>query len=233
VTFPIYILLGIIPSLIWLSFYLRKDSHPESNQMILRIFFLGMLATIPAALIELGIFSFVSEIFGASLFSSLFYLFFGIALTEEVIKYSVVRWRIFRSPEFDEPLDLMLYMIIAALGFAALENIFYVIQFNILEALWISALRFVGAVFLHTLASGTLGYFLALSLINPKGRVKNVVVGFTVAILLHGVFNYFILKMGENLIFVIPIIVMLGALAFFVSYGFRKLKQMKSICIIK
>ncbi len=52
--YPIYVFFGLAPSIIWLLFFLRKDHHPESNSMVLRIFFWGMLATIPAALIELG-----------------------------------------------------------------------------------------------------------------------------------------------------------------------------------
>jgi len=229
----IYILLGAAPSLVWLSFYLRKDSHPESNKMIVKIFLWGMLATLPAALIELGIFSLFSDMLGRSLGGTILYIFFGIAATEEIIKYAVVRWKIFKNPEFDEPLDLMLYMIIAALGFAAMENIFYIIQYNILEALWISSLRFVGAVLLHTLASGILGYFLALSLTNDKNRIRNIVSGFTIAIALHGAFNYSIMKMGDNPIFIPIIIMLLTGLAFFISYAFRKLKTMKSVCQVR
>ena len=42
---------------------------------------------------------------------------------EEVAKYLIIKIRILRDPEFDEPIDAMIYMIIAGLGFAALENI--------------------------------------------------------------------------------------------------------------
>ena len=49
-----YIIFALAPSVIWLLFFLRKDSHPESNRMILTVFLLGILAAIPAALIETG-----------------------------------------------------------------------------------------------------------------------------------------------------------------------------------
>ena len=52
--FSIYIIFGLAPSIIWLLFYLRKDSHPESNRMVLKIFFYGMLAALPAVFLEIG-----------------------------------------------------------------------------------------------------------------------------------------------------------------------------------
>ena len=50
----IYIIAGVLPSAIWLLFYLRKDRHPESKRMILKIFLYGMIAALPVILIELG-----------------------------------------------------------------------------------------------------------------------------------------------------------------------------------
>ncbi len=47
--YPIYIFFGLAPSFIWLLFFLRKDAHPESNPMILKIFFYGMLAAFPSS----------------------------------------------------------------------------------------------------------------------------------------------------------------------------------------
>lgn len=232
INYPLYLLLGIAPSLIWLGFYLRKDCHPESNRMILQVFIFGMLATLPAALIELGLYDFIFGNLGMSLIALLIYLLFGIALTEEVVKYAVVRWRIFKKSAMDEPLDIMLYMIIGALGFAALENIFYIIQFSILEAFWISALRFVGAVFLHALASGTLGYFIALSFLKPEEKKKNLTLGFGAAILLHTAFNYAIIKIEDNIIFAFVVILLLTSMALFVSSAFRKLKKIKSVVLL-
>jgi len=45
-------LFGFLPSIIWLSFYLRKDAHPESNRMVLKIFLYGMLAALVAIVLE-------------------------------------------------------------------------------------------------------------------------------------------------------------------------------------
>ncbi len=235
-SYPIYIALGLLPSIIWLLFFLRKDAHPESNKMVLKIFFYGMAIAIVAALIEIGIFKIIQGSW-TKVFPFLFlilYHFFGIALIEEFLKYSVIKQKVLNNPEFDEPVDAMLYMIIAALGFAALENIFVLLPSGkplfFLEVTAILSLRFIGATFLHALCSGVVGFFLALSFFKTKRRLRLIILGLGIATALHCLYNFAIIKTAENFYFVlIPIIILIG-LAFFVSFGFRKVKKMASIC---
>jgi RsiW-degrading membrane proteinase PrsW (M82 family) len=236
-TYPFLIILALLPSFIWLLFYLRKDTHPESNWMVLKIFFYGLLSAIPVALIEMGIFD-LFDVFGRLPFPafliSILNIFVGVALVEELIKYLVVKEKVLNNPEFDEPLDAMLYMIIAALGFAALENILILLpiapNFLVKEALMISGLRFVGATFLHTLASGLVGYFLALSFFETEKRLKLLATGLGIAILLHGLYNFSIIRLPEDTRPIIPAIILI-ALAIAVSEGFKKLKEMASVCL--
>lgn len=223
-----YIPFGLLPSIIWLVFYLRKDTHPESDVMVLKVFFLGIMSAVAAAFLELGIFKILIHPILAT--------FIGVALIEEVVKYLVVHIAVLRSQEFDEPVDAMLYMIIAALGFAALENLLILYSSEQGFALWetfaFSAFRFVGATFLHALCSGTVGYFLARSLYEPKKRIWLLGWGLLLAVLLHGAYNFSIMNIEGAQRFIIPIIILL-ALALFVSWGFKKLKNVKSICKIK
>jgi len=241
---------GIIPSIIWLLFYLRKDANPESNQMILKVFLYGMVATGPAALIELGIAEELNRLNFSSFLISLVYIFIGIALVEEILKYLVFKGKVERSSELDEPLDIMLYMIISALGFAALENILVLLSlsppFIFLKTLSISIIRFISATFLHALCSGAFGFFLAFSFFQPKKRVKLFLAGITMATLLHGLYNFSIIKietsltageeaevsrnLGNPILYFFIIIFILLGLAIFVSWGFKKLKKLKSVC---
>src|SRR3989344_6579571 len=121
--YPIYIFFGLAPSVIWLLFFLRKDNHPESNSMILKVFFFGMLAALPAALIELGFAAALQPLKLPLFITEIIYIFFGISLIEELFKYLVVKKKVIKNSECDEQTDIMLYMIISALGFAALENL--------------------------------------------------------------------------------------------------------------
>ena len=227
------IFFGLAPSIVWLLIFLRRDSHPESNRMVLKIFFYGMLAAIPAALLELGFSEQIALLKIPYLLSQIFYVFLGIALVEEGVKYLVIKKKVLRDPEFDEPVDAMLYMIIAALGFAALENLLILLPLNttfqLFETAVISTVRFVGATFLHALCSGLIGYYIALSFLQPKNRARVVAQGIGLAVLLHGLYNFSIMKIEGNSKFIIPIVILIG-LAVFISLGFKRVKKLKSIC---
>ncbi len=237
----IYIFFGLTPSVIWLLFYLRKDVHPEPKRTVLKIFFYGALIALVAAGVEIMIETCLNFINKGGLFPSfllfILYYFIGIAFVEEFLKYFVIKKNILNSSKFDEPTDAMIYMIICALGFAALENILVLLPgqevFSFLEITAISSLRFIGATLLHALCSGTVGFFLALSIYETKKRFRLIFLGLIIATILHGLYNFSIMRLEENFYFIyIPIIILIG-LAFFVSFGFRKLKKIASVCETK
>lgn len=234
--YSLLIFFSLAPSVIWLLIFLKRDSHPESNSMILRVFFLGMLAVIPAALLELGLFDIAVLVPLPRIVMQIISVFLVIALIEEIFKYLVVKKYVLRNSEFDEPVDIMLYMIIAALGFAAAENLLIFLpmygNFQLFEASVMSIFRFVGATFLHALCSGLIGYYMAFSFLRVKSRFKLVLKGLLIAVLLHGLYNLSIMEIEGGFKFIAPILILLG-LAVFVSLGFKKVKQLKSICKIR
>lgn len=239
-----YITFGLLPSIIWLLFYLRKDSHPEPNRMILKIFLAGAGAAALAAFLEMGFFEisrFAAQFIGPGAIN-IINIFIGVALIEETLKYAVVKIGVLKSPEFDEPVDAMLYMIIAALGFAALENILILWlhqkPFALSQTMTWAAARFLGATFLHALSSAVAGYFLAISFFSQTAALKKrrygrieirpylTFAGLGIAALLHGLYNFSIMLIEGAQRFIIPAVILLG-LTLFVSLGFRKLKKLK------
>jgi len=225
--YPLYILFGTLPSLIWLNFYLRRDVRPEPKSMILKIFFFGMLVTLPAIFFETAIFKEFDKLNFSS--STIFILntFFGVALVEEILKFLVVKEKVLIDPEFDEPVDAMIYMIVAALGFAAGENLLILFPLKstfLKEIVGVSLIRFLGATFLHALASAIIGFFIGLSL-RPRRKEWNLIFfGLFLAILLHGFYNFSIMRVGEGLkIFIPPTLLIISAI--FVSFGFKRLKK--------
>ncbi|MCD5397140.1 MAG: PrsW family intramembrane metalloprotease [Candidatus Pacebacteria bacterium] len=173
-------ILGLLPSFIWLCFFLFFDVHPESKRMVLKIFIWGMLSTLPILgvfkiLIWLGVIEEIENIIAFSVIVlSLNTLFW--ATIEEVMKYLVVRYNVLKSSEFDEPVDIMLYMIIAGVGFAAFENILVLLGahpvLTLPEIFILAFLRFISATIGHALWSGLIGYYMALSFFEPKKRKK-------------------------------------------------------------
>jgi len=230
------IICGITPSLLWLLYFLRKDVHPEDNRQVFKVFVFGFLSVAPAALIQYGIVD-ILRFWPASIWKTIFIVFCGVALIEELIKYLVVKGKVMQSSHFDEPTDLPLYLIISALGFAAAENILFIIGPNILavsaaRTVVVSLARSVSAVLLHTLASGTLGIFLVLSYGQPKFHLRLITLGFVLAVFLHGLYNFSIMVVEGNVRFLLPFLILIN-LALVLSLGFKKISELKSVCEIK
>jgi len=248
----LYILLAILPSLIWLLFYLRKDVHPEPKKMVFKIFFYGILFAFFALFCELNFQKIFFSLKTPSNWQIVIYFILAVGFIEEISKYLAVRFGVLGSSEFDEPIDLMIYMIIAALGFAAFENflvLFRQIPFQkTTDIFMIIFSRFLGATFLHTIASGILGYFLAMSFFDFKARRGIFIEGIIIATFLHGFYNLsiiaiegtFVIKGGEIIIlsqetFLISLsflIFLFLSSAIFLFRGFKKLKKIKSVCKI-
>lgn len=214
--------------------------------MVLVVFILGMLMGPLAILFELffkWLFSPVdlaefSRLLSIRNWSFFINIVFIAPIVEEFLKYGVVRFKILKHSEFDEPLDAMLYMIIAALGFAAIENLLLIFQQPMLEfkdALILITLRFLSATLVHALASGTIGYWLALSLRNPEKRLSLLAKGFAIAIFFHAGYNYLIWLFDNpafSYLSFILIAALIASMALIVSRSFMNLKRSHAICKI-
>jgi len=239
-------LLGFVPSLIWLGFYLRKDVHPEPKEMVIKIFILGMGCAVVAAFVGILLSDFIQNS-GLPLFFSLFLqVFIAVALIEEIAKYLPIHFYVLNDPEFDEPIDAMIYMIISGLGFAALENILFLFKSFLSSGMLGETLvalfgRFISATFLHALTSASIGYFLALSILKKRGRTFFFILGILLSTTLHGIYN-FAIKIDEELVNLgwqirdwHLLLISAGVLIFLVIltfFQFRKIKKLKSVCEI-
>ena len=245
-TYLFYIILGFLPSAIWLLFYLRKDLHPEPKNQILKTFAWGMMIAPLAAILEFVLVWLTHPVFSANQLASLLdqsnagwrglisVILFAPAV-EEYLKYKITKEKISKDSDFDEPLDIMMYLIIGALGFAAIENLIVLLKDPLMtmsQAMGTISIRFISATFLHALASGTVGYFLAKSFVKGKKGFPLIIPGLLIAIICHGVYNYLIVSSETFPAAIFLIAALLAAMGFFVSIGFSKLKKQLSICKI-
>lgn len=211
---------GALAGLIWLWFWLKEDCHPEPRKIIILTFIIGAIGVPIAFLFEELIFHFGRSLGFWPTGSPTFILLMFWAVIEETIKYSAAYLAAFRRKFFDEPVDAPIYLITAALGFAAVENIFMlssIFQKEILGGLATVNLRFVGATLLHIVASAVVGLSIAYDFFHRHHRARNALGGLALASLLHGLFNFFILKGGsENIIYVFSV-VWLGAVIIILS----------------
>jgi RsiW-degrading membrane proteinase PrsW (M82 family) len=210
-------LAGVLPSLLWLSFWLLEDrKHPEPKKYLFFVFIAGMAVVVP---IVLPLEKFVQAQATAVGYASegLIVLFFWAAI-EEVFKFAAayvaaLHWRV-----FDEPLDGVIYMITAALGFAALENMLFLLNplslGKIEQTIVTGDLRFIGATVLHVLSSATIGLCLAFAFSKSVAiRRYAALMGVVLATILHTAFNFFILNQGGGATFIIFLILWLGVVA--------------------
>ncbi len=241
--FPIILatFFGLIPTILWLWFFLGEDKNPESKKTIIEVFLYGMVF----ALIALYFLNYLKSYFTYHEFGFAL-LFLGIILVpfiEEITKYLSFRFTALKHHELDEPVDFMIYMITAALGFAAMENILMSFSLthetNLIESMFfLNIVRLVGANFLHALCSAILGYFLALSFYRLKDKKRLILIGFTLATLLHISFNLIMMNVTQaeslnNFILYFSLLIMLLLGTFIlVLQCFRKLKKLKSICLM-
>jgi RsiW-degrading membrane proteinase PrsW (M82 family) len=191
----VIILVALAPCLFWLWLIYKWDKYmPEPKRLIIRIFLIGMAVAIPVALIEA--FLYPGSLEGSlSIPTAAYVAFFVAGVTEEVGKFLVVRWGVYKSKYFEEPSDGLVYSAAAALGFAALENIAYVLSFG-----WeVLLVRGLFSNLAHVLFSALWGYPLALT---KLGILKNTRIrwwGLIAAIVAHGLFDFllFTQKIGR------------------------------------
>ncbi len=229
------VVLGFIPSLIWLNFYFREDCHPEPKHLLAKVFLMGIIVSPIAILLQLllvkcqGIPSLAKFCSPIGIFSSSSPEFFlWSAFVEEIIKFYAIKLAILNNPEFDEPIDAMIYMMAAALGFAAIENTLIVFQTHpdgVAITINTLILRFIGATLLHALASGLLGYFLAISWFFQHHRKKLFVIGIIMATLFHFTFNIIIFSFEGQITALLYTTALLLGMAFLISILFDKLKS--------
>ncbi len=182
------IILGLSPSLIWLVFWrhlVKRGREPMG--LVILCFLLGGASVIVASFLQNGFKNIVTD---PQIRIAAW------AAIEEILKFGVFYIVAYRSAYDDDALDPAMYLIAVALGFAALENILYILKpmssFNITAGLLTGGLRFFGSTLLHAIASCFIGIFITLT---PKAiRGVGMLVGLAGAIFLHSTFNFFIIK---------------------------------------
>ncbi|MBX2866688.1 PrsW family intramembrane metalloprotease [Candidatus Kaiserbacteria bacterium] len=212
---------GVIPAFFWLWFWLREDKlHPEPRRLVIRTFVAGMLL-VPVALFL--------QWYANAQFSETTSIFAWVVI-EEVLKYGgalvVVLWHC----HVDEPIDYIIYMITIALGFSALENALFIFTpisaGDISDFLLTGNFRFLGATLLHVLSSGTIGVAMALAYYKKDAmKILFATLGLFIAIVLHAIFNFFIIKSSGGALLNVFLFVWLGIIILF--FAFEKVKLLQ------
>lgn len=204
---------AVLPCLFLLWFIIRRDRYErEPFRMLLVTFVLGALSIIPAVMLELFLSSILpepkdplSDIVGLILHNLIV-----IAVVEESCKL-VATLHAYRSREFNEPMDGIVYATTASMGFASVENILYVLSGGWLVALFRASLSVPG----HAFFGATMGVYLGRSKFDPKARLK--ILALAVPMVLHTIYDL-IISLGLG-------VLSLALAALFILLLYRRVKK--------
>lgn len=220
----LYALLGgILPVLLWLWFWLKEDKkRPEPRGLIILAFIAGMIV-VP---LVLPFERFIDVNFTGTIVIVLW------AAIEEIFKYAAAYFAVLKRKEMDEPIDAVIYMITVALGFAALENTLFLLN-PLMDGDFVNTiingnLRFLGATLLHTLSSAAIGVMMALSFYRGTTFKKAYAfLGLILAIFLHTLFNFYIMKESGSQMLTVFFFVWVGIIILILF--FEKIKRIRNL----
>jgi RsiW-degrading membrane proteinase PrsW (M82 family) len=215
----VLLLLALAPCLFMLWYFVHRDKYePEPKKKILKIFLLGALMVIPAGLLEMAVGAGVDR-FAVGIPHAFIMSFFVIAPIEELLKFFTVKKWIYRSLEFDEVMDGIVYTVAASLGFATIENILYVLQHGVQVAIARAFLAIPG----HAFFGALMGYYIGMAKFNKEKESTLLFKGIALAVFFHGLYDFLLLTQTVLALLVIVLIITLG---FFVRKDLRKAEQL-------
>jgi len=221
-----YIIIALIPGLFWIWFYRRKDKNPEPRKLIIKVFLVGMAITLPAIVFEYAAEFFFPFINAENLLTIVISSILIVAPIEEYLKYYVVKKVALKNKAFDEPIDGVIYGVVAGLGFASLENLIVISA----EGQGIIILRFATATLMHAITTGIVGYYLSMNKFSKKEGGKNkypIWKGLVIAIAIHGLYNSIVSTQTILTLFVL--IAFLIIMYTLLAIRIKKLKKMDVI----
>jgi RsiW-degrading membrane proteinase PrsW (M82 family) len=200
----------ILPLLFWAAYHLHADRHlPEPPGHLILAFFLGVGSFYLGLMMYRGL-DIVSLRFNAYALAEsnslgLFaYSILVIGLFEELAKMIPFLFVVLRFREFNEPIDGIIYASFIALGFAAVENLYYLQFLSHLEAY---ARGFAGPV-LHIVFASIWGYYIGRAWLCKRRFVPTIIAALAITAILHGLYDFVVIGLPASML---PVAAMLIA----------------------
>ncbi len=215
------LLITILPSLLIVTFFVKSDRFPEPTKEIIKIFFYGIFLCFPAFYLNSALGNVYDKTaIGDNLISS----FLSAAPVEEVLKFTVLYSLVYKMKDFNEPIDGIVYGVTVSLGFATLENIYYVYilsDYFDTTSRSLAILRSFTAIPAHGVFGATMGYFFMKYAFVQKQN--NLAMCLIVPILLHGFYNFF----ASSYFIISLLIVIISWIVLFNAFSRLKKSQIK------
>jgi len=184
-----YLLAAILPAVVLVLYAYKQDQFPEPPRIVFKTFLFGCATVLAINLIIPVLDNYNEEFFSGETYY-FFDSFIRAAFVEEFFKACVIIFYCTRKTAFDEPMDGVIYGIAASLGFAAYENISYVLYFEKVPSFDIALVRAFTAIPMHALCGVVMGFLISQSIFENKHNYLNLFLALFIPVGIHGLYNY-------------------------------------------
>jgi len=186
-------------------YFYRKDIYdPEPKHLIVRDFLWGMFIVFPVSLLEAPFGEYLKP--ETPLITLFLATILIVGLFEEGAKSLIVYLFHYYHPEFNEPLDGIIYGVTVGLGFAAFENVFY----TVLYGYQVGLTRAVITSLVHASFTGIFGYFVGQAKIRNNKSL--IITGFVLVTIFHGLYDFLLISNMIGLFSTVLIVIILHIL---------------------
>ncbi len=202
------LILSIAPGLaILLAIYYSDKYEKEPFKLLLTSFMMGVVALIPAIIIELS-FGFLDQPNNVVLI--FVYAVWVVGFSEEGSKYFFLRTVPYIRAAFNEPFDGIVYSVMISMGFATVENIMYVVD----GGFGVGLMRMITAVPLHAVCGIIMGYYVGMAKFNKQNSRKLLSSGLIIATVIHGLYDFFLFQKMNEVFMLFAFVVLIIASVF-------------------
>lgn len=182
-------ILAVVPVIIVMLYVYFQDKYEkEPARLLIYNFLLGAVVSIIITTFLYVIIDLPIRLTDAKNIQEQFFkAFFIVALIEEFSKYVIIRYYSQRHKAFNEPFDGIVYAVMVSMGFAATENVMYVLQ----GGMEIAILRAFTAIPAHATFAVLMGYFMGKAKFSNNRMFLNLT-GLFLAVLFHGAYDFFL-----------------------------------------
>jgi len=211
---PVFIILFYI--------YFRDKYEKEPLGMLIKALLLGIVIVIPVIFVERLLMTMMPQ--SSKVAAAAYHAFVVAGITEELFKFMALYLLIWKSPNFNEKFDGIVYAVFVSLGFAGVENVLYVMDGGMQTALT----RAITAVPAHAIFGITMGYYLGIAHMYRELKGKYLTRALLVPILLHGIYDFILMiEVSWLLLLFVPFL-----LALYIM-GIKKMKVLSDTSIFK
>ncbi|RKD92692.1 PrsW family glutamic-type intramembrane protease [Mangrovibacterium diazotrophicum] len=217
------LLIALAPVAILLAYiWLRDKYEKEPWQLLLKALALGAISVIPVLFVERFLMGFI-DLFSGYL-RAFWNAFVVAAFTEELFKFIFLYLLIWKSRDFNEKFDGIVYAVFISLGFAGVENVMYVLNYGH----GVGITRALTAVPAHFLFGVSMGYFFGMARFYADRRPAMIRMALLVPMLLHGIYDFILMSQQQLLLLLfIPFVIWMW------RFGLKKMRELSDSSVFR